>query len=143
VPELRRAARYDTNSVNQRCIALLGRRDESAAAVEGYYRHPGRALCVFDVSIAIERVNWRGRAGLRHGEICAQVRRAGEGNGNCPIYGSSVVTAWISWTLPQGAMRAAQRRSRHRRRISNYLRFGALIRALCERIFRLFLVKHA
>jgi len=59
----------------------LGRRDESAAAVEGYYRCLGKALRVFDVSIAIERVNWRGRAGLPHGEICAHVRWPGEGNG--------------------------------------------------------------
>lgn len=45
--------------MTQRCIALLGRRDEPTDAVEEYCRYLGRALRAYDVALEIERVNWR------------------------------------------------------------------------------------
>jgi glycosyltransferase involved in cell wall biosynthesis len=45
--------------MTQRCIALLGRRDEPTDAVEEYCQYLGRALRPYEVALEIERVNWR------------------------------------------------------------------------------------
>jgi glycosyltransferase involved in cell wall biosynthesis len=45
--------------MTERCIAMLGRRDEPTDAIEEYCRYLGRALRAYDVALEIERVNWR------------------------------------------------------------------------------------
>jgi glycosyltransferase involved in cell wall biosynthesis len=59
--------------MNQRCIALLGRRDEPTDAVEDYCHYLGAALVAHGFALELARVAWQGRGwGAALGELRSQ-----------------------------------------------------------------------
>jgi glycosyltransferase involved in cell wall biosynthesis len=83
--------------MNQRCIALLGRRDEPTDAVEEYCRYLGAALGPHGFALELERVPWHGlgwSAALR--ELRGQ---SGSWRG-APVFVQYTALAWSHHGFP-------------------------------------------
>jgi glycosyltransferase involved in cell wall biosynthesis len=83
--------------MTQRCIALLGRRDEPTDAVEEYCRYLGAALRPHGFALELERVSWHGRgwnAALR------ELRGQSASWRGAPVFVQYTALAWSGHGFP-------------------------------------------
>ena len=83
--------------MNQRCIALLGRRDEPTDAVEEYCRYLGAALVPHGFALELERVAWHER-GWR--AALGELRSQSEGWRGARVFVQYTALAWSRRGFP-------------------------------------------